>query len=123
MDLTQEVNKILRDFADDVEKAVLDAEEDVAKEAIKKLKATSPRNTHGKGKHYADTWAIDTRSKKHYAHLIVYNKQYQLTHLLEKGHNIVRGGRVVGHAKAQPHIKPVEEWVKDEVTRRIEQKI
>lgn len=119
MDLTAQVNKILQEYAEDVDKAVLNVEEKVAKEAVKKLKATSPKNPKGRGRHYANDWKIDQRSKKHYAHLIVHNKQYQLTHLLENGHNIVRNGKVVGHANAQKHIKPVEEWVKREVETEI----
>lgn len=120
MDLTKEVNKILQEYADDVDQVVLKAEEDVAKEAVKKLKSTSPKARYNGGhRHYADDWKIDNRNKKMYAHIIIHNKQYQLTHLLEKGHDIVRGGKVVGHASAQPHIKAVEEWVKDEVEKRI----
>lgn len=119
MDLTAQVNKILQEYVDDVDKTVLNVEEKVAKEAVKKLKATSPQNPKGRGRHYASDWKIDQRSKKHYAHLIVHNKQYQLTHLLENGHNIVKNGKVVGHASAQKHIKPVEEWVKREVETEI----
>lgn len=120
IDLTAQVNKILRDYASDVDKAVLNAEEKVAKEAVKKLKKTSPKaKRNGGHRHYADDWTIDNKSKKNYSHQIIHNKQYQLTHLLENGHNIVSHGKVVGHAKPQKHIKPVEEWVKDEVEKEI----
>ena len=120
LDLTSQVNKVLQEYADEVDKVVLEAEAEVAKAAIKKLKQTSPRaKRNGGHKHYADDWKEDNRSVKRYAHHIIYNKQYQLTHLLENGHNVVRGGKVVGHAKAQKHIKPVEEWVKDEVVKEI----
>lgn len=119
MDLTSQVNKILQEYANDVDSVVLQSEEKVAKEAVQRLKKSSPKNPNGKGRHYADDWKIDQRSKKHYAHMIVHNKQYQLTHLLENGHDIVRNGQVVGHAKAIKHIKPVEEWVKKEVEEEI----
>lgn len=123
MDLTSQVNKILQEYVDDVDKVVLRAEEKVAKEAVNKLKKTSPKNPKGNGKHYANDWKVDQRSRKRYAHLIVHNKQYQLTHLLENGHDIVRNGRVVGHAKAHKHIKPVEEWVKKEVEAEIRREL
>lgn len=123
MDLTAQVNKILQEYVDQVDKVVLRTEEKVAKEAVNKLKKTSPRNPKGKGRHYADTWTIDQRSRKRYAHLIVHNKQYQLTHLLENGHDLVRNGRVVGHVGAQKHIKPVEEWVKKEVEEEIRREL
>lgn len=118
-DLTKEVNKILLDYVSDVDKVVYKAEEQVAKEAVKKLKATSPKNPRGKGKHYADDWGVDNASKKQYAKFVIKNKQYQLTHLLENGHDIVSGGKKVGYAKPQKHIKPVEEWVKSEVEERV----
>ena len=123
-DLVKEINKILQDYADDVEKAMLSAEDEVANEAVRKLKATSPTKAKGKNAgHYAKSWTIDQKAKKQYAETIIHNKDYQLTHLLENGHEVVRNGRVVGHAKAQPHIKPVEEWVKKEIVERIEAKI
>lgn len=120
MDLTSQVNEILRKYAGEVDQVVLEVEEKVAKEAIKKLKATSPKaKRNGGHRHYADDWKEDNKSKKQYAHHIIYNKQYQLTHLLENGHNIVSHGKVVGHARPQKHIKPVEEWVKSEVEKEI----
>lgn len=120
MDLTKQVNETLKEYAGEVEQVVLEAEERVAKEAIKRLKSTSPRaKRNGGHRHYADDWKEDNKSKKNYAHHVIYNKQYQLTHLLENGHNIVSHGKVVGHAKAQKHIKPVEEWVKSEVENEI----
>lgn len=124
MDLTRQINEILKEYASEVDKAVLEAEEKVAKEAIKKLKATSPKaKRNGGRRHYADDWAEDNKSKKAYAHHIIYNKQYHLTHLLENGHNVVNHGRVVGYAKPQNHIKPVEEWVKSEVEKEIRRKL
>ena len=120
IDLTAQINNILREYASDVDKAVLNAEEKVAKEAVKKLKKTSPKaKRNGGHRHYADDWKVDNKSKKNYSHQIIHNKQYQLTHLLENGHNIVSHEKVVGHAAPQKHIKPVEEWVKDEVEKEI----
>lgn len=124
MDLTKEINKILNEYVKDVDKSMLDAEEEVANEAVKKLKSTSPKKTKGKkAGHYAKSWEVDKKSKQNYAQTIIHNKDYQLTHLLENGHDIIRNGKVVGHAKAQPHIKPVEEWVKKEMEERIREKL
>ena len=46
--------------------------------------------------------------------MTVYNEQYQLTHLLENGHDIIINGEVRGHAAAHVHIAPVEAWAQDE---------
>ena len=119
IDLSKEVNNILIGFVSDVEKAVMKIEDEVADEAVEKLKQTSPRKAKGKmAGHYAKSWGVDKRMKKHYMHTVVCNEDYRLTHLLENGHDVVRNGKVVGHAKAQVHIKPVEEWVKREMVER-----
>ena len=62
-------------------------------------------------------------SKKTYSQFIVKNKQYQLTHLLENGHDVVSHGKKVGHVSGRPHIKPVEEWCKTEVEKRIRKEL
>lgn len=124
MDLTAQVNQILREYADDVDAEVLKIEEDVAKEAVKKLKSTSPKAAKNGGhKHYAQDWGMDNESKKKYAKFIIKNKQYQLTHLLENGHDLVSHGRKVGHVNGQKHIKPVEEWCKAEVEKRLRKEL
>lgn len=122
IDLSKEVNSILRSYANEVEKTLLNVEDEVAEEAIEKLKKTSPKKTRGKkAGHYAKSWEVDKKTKKQYAQSVIHNKDYQLTHLLEHGHDIVRNGKVVGHASPQVHIKPVEDWVKKEMVERIEQ--
>lgn len=124
MDLTKEINKILTDYCKDVDTSVIEVEAEVASDAVKKLKQTSPKKKKGKKKgHYAKSWDIDKKSKTMYAETIIYNKDYQLTHLLENGHDIIRNGKVVGHADPQPHIKPVEEFVQDEMVKRLEKKL
>lgn len=54
----------------------------------------------------------------------VYNKKnYQLTHLLEKGHQLRRGGRTYGNVKAFEHIAPVNETLGDLAVSKITQKV
>ena len=123
-DLTTQVNKILQEYASDVDKAVLEVEANVAKEAVKKLKKTSPKASRNGGhRHYADDWTVDNESKKKYARYIIKNKQYQLTHLLENGHDVVSHGKKAGHVGGRPHIKPVEEWCKAEVEKRLREEL
>ena len=82
-----------------MERALEETKTDLAKGAVKQLKETSPKRT---GK-YAAGW---TRKKKGKT-IIVHNRRYQLTHLLEKGHAKRGGGRVA----ARVHIAPVEKEV------------
>ena len=80
----------------------------MAKDAVKRLKETSPYdNTKNPKKgHYRDNWtAKKTTASIGSVVWTVYNdKTYRLTHLLEHGHAKQNGGRT----KAIPHIAPVE---------------
>ena len=122
-DLTKAVNEILGEYVDEVENALFLIENEVARDTVKRLNETSPYNEHSNGKngkHYQKDWYVDKKTVKHYAHIIIANRQYQLTHLLEFGHNIVRNGVVVGHANDKAHIKDAEKWAQKQVVDRSE---
>ena len=72
----------------------------------------------GKGK-YAKSWTSkkQAQSKSGTYERVIYAKSpyYRLTHLLEKGHAKVNGGRVAGHA----HIAPAEESAKEMLVSEI----
>lgn len=118
--LASTVQQILQQVPHSVETAVDKVADKVAKEAVQKLKGTSPRG-RGKGGHYADAW---TKKKDKAKKVTVYNKQYQLTHLLENGHEIVIHGHATGkQTRAIKHIKPVEEWVQNEFEEELTKEI
>ena len=79
---------------------------DLGKQAVSELKATSPRSKTSRSGTYAKGWTRRKRGKV----VIVHNKEYRLTHLLEHGHAKVNGGRVEG----KEHIKPVEKHLQDD---------
>lgn len=120
LNLEKEIGQILQTFANECDTAVSKASDEVTKEAVRKLKATSPV---GAGTHRLGNYSKNWTSKKVEGKRVIYNRKYQLTHLLENGHNVVKNGKVVGVAPAQPHIKPVEEWVQDEFENKIKVKI
>lgn len=111
------INKVLAQYTSDVNMVIQSVVETTARDAAQKLRATSPRAPGGG--EYAKSWAV----KKERGRAVVYSRapHYRLTHLLENGHDVVRNGQKVGEAKAQPHIKPVEEWVQDELPKRLEE--
>lgn len=77
-----------------------------------KLKASSPSGNRKTNK-YKDSWVVTTKGGKgSYTATVKNDKNWQLTHLLENGHQIVnkRGG--VGWASAKPHIKPTYDEIK-----------
>lgn len=111
-----ELAEILDDFEKDLRKATDKAVKKVAKETAAKIKDKAPR-TKTAGRHYADGWTVKADG---YGGYVVYN-QYkpQLTHLLEKGHAKVNGGRVEG----QEHIKPAEDWAASVIVERVKREV
>lgn len=92
---------ILSEYTKEVEEGMEEAKEENAKKGVKLLRDTSPV---GRRKKYYRGW----RAKKIGTAWVVHNAtDYQLTHLLEKGHAKVNGGRVDGI----PHIGPAEEVI------------
>lgn len=110
----------LNDYSDALSEDIREAVDKTASEAVKELKATSPKNT---GK-YAKGWAkkkTDDIKASAGAMCVVYNKRPGLAHLLEHGHALKRGGRTIGRGfvQARKHIKPVEEAAKKRLEERI----
>lgn len=99
-----------------------------ADDTVKGLRNKSPRG-HRRSKTYAQGWEIkeDNRySKKKSGIQIAYGVRvwnatnYQLTHLLEKGHLIVNKKGGVGWASAKPHIDVVYNQIKEPFIRAME---
>lgn len=92
------------------------ATKEAADFCVKILKEKS-RALFGNGP-YAKGW----RYQKTAFGYTVYNKQYQLVHLLEKGHAIVDvNGASHGTAPARPHVGPAEKETADFFTKTIEE--
>ncbi|WP_270607487.1 HK97 gp10 family phage protein [Bacillus mobilis] len=106
-DFASELARELQRYANVVEEELLTAQEEVADVAVGKLRQSGPKKTGA----YRKGW----RKKKEGNGVVVHNIKGQLTHLLENGHAKAGGGRV----PAQVHIRPVEEYVINEVPRRI----
>jgi hypothetical protein len=114
--LAATVEKTLSDYVDDVNDIVKQEIKDAGKEAVKELKEKSPKLT---GK-YAKGWRSTVKKETAVgAEVVVHNKVYGLTHLLEKGHAKRGGGRVEGI----PHIAPVEEEITGKLTDEIEKEL
>lgn len=114
VDIGMQIDEILTEYADRVKETAQKDIKAVAKESVQKLKATSPVGDGKQKGRYASGWT----SKKDGDGMVVYNRtDAGLTHLLEYGHNLRQGGRWGG----SPHIKDVEEWVKVELPKRVQE--
>lgn len=97
-DLSRLITKELDNYSIRLDKGLRDVEKKVTNEAVKAIKSKSPKDTGG----YAAGWTTKRDGNK----IVIYNRtRYQLTHLLEKGHAKVNGGRVAPRV----HIRPAEE--------------
>lgn len=105
-DLTAELGKVLGEYTTAVQVAVDNAVEECGKGMQKEIKANSPKRTGAYKKGWRCEISENGRGSKQ---AIIKNKtNYQLTHLLEKGHK-KRGGK--GRVKAYVHIAPAaEKW-------------
>jgi len=113
--LDEEIKKELENFNAEVINAANDSFQETAKEAAEMLKKGGPYQERTGA--YTKDWAVDKPGLNGYS---VYNKKhYQLTHLLENGHQSRKGGRV----KAFSHIAPVNEQLGEMVTGKIESKL
>lgn len=107
--LANEIAKQLKAYTSEVTEQIQESQKTVAKEGANKLKQTSPKDTG----EYAKGWRVKKQDKT----FVIHNAtNYQLTHLLEKGHANVGGGRTAPRV----HIAPVETEVIEKFTSDVE---
>jgi len=115
-DFAADVQQILREYGSAMELAVDKAAKECGKEAAKTLRQTSPKGHRGK---YAKGWTVKVLKSKE---VVVYNKNYQLTHLLEHGHKTRFTTGQYGfktETAAKEHIAPVADAVAEEFPEKI----
>lgn len=118
MDLSKTVQKLMKEYGDDVTEITRRLVKKAGNEARDKLKQKSPKLTGD----YAKAWTAGNYVWSALgAEISVYIKtrDYSLTHLLEKGHAKRGGGRV----QAFPHIKPVEKETHEELEKNLIQAV
>jgi hypothetical protein len=119
-DLAAEIVKNLQEYTDDVTDGIKKAEDITARECKENLNSDSPKKSGKYAKSWKVTIAFENRMEKR---AVIHNKEYRLTHLLENGHAIRRGGRTCGSAQAFPHIKKNEEKANADFEQRVKEVI
>ena len=115
-----QMENILEDYSKEVKKATDDSIEKVTKESVQKLRNTSPK----KSGDYAKGWTKKKiKNRNGISEVIVHNKLYQLTHLLENGHIVRNKYGEYGRYNGVKHIAPVEEWAQSELPAEIEREL
>ncbi|MBQ1297453.1 MAG: HK97 gp10 family phage protein [Clostridiales bacterium] len=118
--LAKEIEQALADYAGVTEEACEKGVSETANDAVKALRSAHPAGSgqYGSWDKYNRGWKVmQTKTDKRYHRkATIHNAtDYQLTHLLEKGHAKVNGGRT----RAFPHIAPVAEKCEDELIQNI----
>lgn len=114
--LGKELNTILKEYGENVTEIVNEEVETIAKDTVKMLKKTSPKDQGD----YAKGWKFQKKKTNFGIVSTVYNSTHGwLVHLLEHGH-AKRGG---GRTKAEPHVKPAEDWTTKELLKRIKERL
>lgn len=111
----------LETYSNEVAVASKKAVEQTAKECKEDISQHAPHSKGKNGGKYAGSW----RTKQAYlssteSRITVYSTRYQLTHLLEYGHEKWLWGNYTGQrVKAIPHIRPAEERAEQRLVERI----
>lgn len=114
-----QMHKILDEFDDHIQDVTNAAIDRVSQQSATELRNTSPKRTGA----YARGWTKKKFMKRGINTVVVHNKEYQLTHLLENGHIVRNKYGTYGRAPAIKHIKPVEEWAQSELPAEIERNL
>jgi len=124
-ELSNVVLEYLENFKDVTEEACKSGVLTTAEEAVKELRSAHPAGSgkYGSWDKYDKGWtkrASTMKTKEKGILAVIYNKDhYRLTHLLEKGHATVNGGRT----QAFPHIAPVEQKCEESLIKNIKKNI
>lgn len=123
-ELSKEIEKALTDFVGVTEEAVEKGVSETAKDAVQALRSAHPSGSgeYGSWDKYNSGWKVmQTKTDKRYHRkATIHNAtHYRLTHLLEKGHAKVNGGRT----RAFPHIAPVEQECEENLIKNIRKNI
>ena len=114
--LASEVDKILQEYGEDVDKNLRDIVKETVKKGAAAVRNSAGGAVGGTGK-YARSWTSEVGGGRLRVEGTVYSKKPGLPHLLEHGHALRGGGR--SSTAARPHIAPVEE----ELVREFESKV
>ena len=115
-DLSKAILEELKNYEGVTEEAAWNGVSETSKTALQELRSAHPSGSgrYGSWDKYNRGWTVK-KTKRDKTATIHNATDYQLTHLLEKGHAKVNGGRT----RAFPHIAPVAEKCEDELLKNI----
>lgn len=120
-DFREVMNDLLEQYGAGVVDVAIESADVVSQQAKDDLKSGIGGYKNRTGK-YRLGWRARLEVENTKVEAVTYNwTAWQLTHLLEFGHQLKRGGRKVGDAQAYPHLASINEWAVREFERLIKQ--
>ena len=125
-DLESTLTKMLTDYSDAVCEVVDKCARKSMKELVTATKEDAPYNKNSSGKHYKDL--ISIRKYDLVGYRAVYTcylraPRYRLAHLLNNGHIIKRGGKIVGKYNGDKHITKHAETIIAKYEKSVEEAV
>ena len=122
--LADAVMDVLEEYRDVTIDVLTGAVDKVARETVAEIRGDIPAAGIGGTGDYRKSWASkkDAGARGRYAYAkVVYAKEphYRLTHLLEKGHDLIVRGKALGRVKAFVHIRPAAGAAADKLEQYI----
>lgn len=117
----EQMSQIMDEYSEEVKQKTNQAIKNVANKSVRTLRSTSPKRTGS----YARGWRTKIMpGPGGILTIVVHNStNYQLTHLLERGHVIRNKKGTYGRTAARPHIAPVEAAAIIELPQEIEREL
>lgn len=121
MSIEQDLEKILKEYTEEVGELTNDVMRNASRGTVNELKSTSPKLSGD----YARDWAVKTERGfgKSKIYIVHNRKHYMLTHLLENGHIVRNQYGTYGRVNGDGHIKDAEQNGINEVISTLEAKL
>lgn len=120
-EVSSAIKEALTGYNQDVQD-VIKKQTDVAAKELKTLIQSAAPKRRPK---YSLSWHVKCTQNTsfRYSKTVYSYKEYSLTHLLEDGHALIRGGRTIGKTKAYKHIAPSSEKIKKSYIENVQNEI
>lgn len=116
-------NAIANEIKKDVRGIVEETVDEVSGDALLYIEGIGDYDNHRKTKNYRKNFYLKKTSSSLAAKAVLANKQYQLTHLLEKGHVIKNKQGTYGRTKAIPHWDETEEIAIEDFEKKLQERL
>lgn len=123
-DFRELMNALFDEYGAEVISAAETAARKTSDQARQNLRSTAVGDFKNRSGRYRKGWRASVEVSALSVSVTVYNKtDWQLTHLLEYGHQLIRGGRSIGEVRAYPHLEKENEWAAEEFQKRLKEEI